>query len=117
MQTTGYSAEYGRLAGGTMNMALKSGTNRLHGTLFEFVRNDAFDARGFFDPEKTKLRRNQFGAVLDGPVYIPKALQRPRSHLLPVQLGGLPAGERHFQHRHACPRWRSARAISTARWM
>jgi len=72
MQTTGYSAEYGRLAGGTMNMALKSGTNRLHGTLFEFVRNDAFDARGYFDGEKTKLRRNQFGAVVDGPVYIPK---------------------------------------------
>lgn len=72
MQTTGYSAEYGRLAGGTMNMALKSGTNRLHGTLFEFVRNDALDARGFFDEAKTKLRRNQFGAVLDGPVYIPK---------------------------------------------
>ena len=72
MQTTGYSAEYGRLAGGTMNMVLKSGTNRLHGSLFEFVRNDAFDAREFFDAEKTKLRRNQFGAVLDGPVYIPK---------------------------------------------
>ncbi|MCL4402894.1 MAG: TonB-dependent receptor, partial [Acidobacteria bacterium] len=72
MQTTGYSAEYGRLAGGTMNMALKTGTNRLHGSLFEFVRNDAFDARGFFDAQKTKLRRNQFGAVLDGPVYIPR---------------------------------------------
>ena len=72
MQTTGYSAEYGRLAGGTMNMVLRSGTNRVHGALFEFLRNDAFDARGFFDPAKTKLRRNQFGAMLDGPVYIPK---------------------------------------------
>ena len=72
MQTTGYSAEYGRLAGGTMNMVLKSGTNRLHGTLFEFLRNDALDARGFFDPVKTKLHRNQFGAVADGPVYLPK---------------------------------------------
>lgn len=72
MQTTGYSAEYGRLAGGTMNMVLKTGTNKLHGSLFEFIRNDAFDARGFFDEKKTKLRRNQFGAVLDGPVYIPK---------------------------------------------
>jgi hypothetical protein len=72
MQTTGYSAEYGRLAGGTMNMVLKSGSNRLHGTLFEFLRNDALDTRGFFDPAKTKLRRNQFGAVLDGPVYFPK---------------------------------------------
>jgi len=72
MQTTGYSAEYGRLAGGTMNMALKSGTNRLHGSLFEFVRNDLFDARNFFDPEKAKLRRNQFGGVFDGPVAVPK---------------------------------------------
>jgi hypothetical protein len=72
MQTTGYSAEYGRLAGGTMNMVLKSGTNRLHGTLFEFLRNDALDARGFFDPVKTKLHCNQFGAVADGPVYLPK---------------------------------------------
>jgi hypothetical protein len=72
MQTTGYSAEYGRLAGGTMSMVLKSGTNRLHSTLFEFLRNDAVDARGFFDPLKTKLRRNQFGAVVNGPVYVPK---------------------------------------------
>ena len=72
MQTTGYSAEYGRLAGGTMNMVLKSGTNRFHGSVFEFVRNDVFDARDFFDPEKTKLRRNQFGTVFDGPVKIPK---------------------------------------------
>jgi hypothetical protein len=72
MQTTGYSAEYGRLAGGTMNMVLKTGTNRLHGTLFEFLRNEDLDARDFFDPVKTKLRRNQFGAVLDGPVYLPK---------------------------------------------
>ncbi|HTM49857.1 MAG TPA: carboxypeptidase regulatory-like domain-containing protein [Bryobacteraceae bacterium] len=72
MQTTGYSAEYGRLAGGTLSMVLKSGTNRLHGALFEYLRNDALDARNYFDPEKTKLRRNQFGAVLDGPVYLPK---------------------------------------------
>jgi len=72
MQTTGYSAEYGRLAGGTLSMVLKSGTNRLHGALFEYLRNDALDARNYFDPGKTKLRRNQFGAVLDGPVYLPK---------------------------------------------
>jgi hypothetical protein len=72
MQTTGYSAEYGRLAGGSMNMVLKTGTNRLHGSLFEFLRNDLLDARKFFDPAKTKLRRNQFGAVADGPVYIPR---------------------------------------------
>src|SRR5260370_9925024 len=54
-------------------MLLKSGGNRLHGSLFEFVRNDMFDARNFFDlTTKNKLRRNQFGGTLTGPVVIPK---------------------------------------------
>jgi len=72
MQTSGYSAEYGRLAGGVMNMVLKSGGNRPHGSLFEFLRNDVLDARGFFDADKSKLRRNQFGATFTGPVMIPR---------------------------------------------
>ncbi|HKE21195.1 MAG TPA: carboxypeptidase-like regulatory domain-containing protein [Bryobacteraceae bacterium] len=72
IQTSGYSAEYGRLAGGVVNMALKSGGNQVHGSLFEYVRNDMFDARNFFDQAKSELRRNQFGAGLDGPVRIPK---------------------------------------------
>src|SRR5579859_4773076 len=72
-QTSGYSAEYGRLAGGVVNMLLKSGGNRFHGSLFEYVRNDMFDARNFFDlTGKNKLRRNQFGGTLTGPVEIPK---------------------------------------------
>jgi hypothetical protein len=72
LQTTGYSAEYGRLAGGVVNMVLRSGTNQLHGSLFEFVRNDLFDARNFFDAAKSELRRNQFGATIGGPLTIPK---------------------------------------------
>lgn len=72
MQTSGYSAEYGRLAGGVMNIVLKTGTNQIHGSLFEFVRNDIFDARNTFDPTKSPLRRNQFGGMLNGPVVIPK---------------------------------------------
>ena len=72
MQTTGYSAEYGRLAGGVMNMVLKSGTNQLHGAAFYFARNDVFDARNFFDAQKSPLERNQFGGTLTGPVVIPK---------------------------------------------
>ena len=72
MQTTGYSAEFGRLAGGVVNMALKSGANQPHGSLFEFLRNDQFDARNFFVAQKAKLRRNQFGGTLSGPVTIPK---------------------------------------------
>ncbi len=72
MHVTGYSAENGRLAGGVMNMALKTGGNEPHGTLFEFLRNDLFDARNFFDADKSKLRRNQFGANLLGPVFLPR---------------------------------------------
>ncbi len=71
-ETANYSAEYGRLAGGVMSVVFKSGTNQLHGTLFEFMRNDKFDARNFFADNKDKLRRNQFGAVLSGPIWIPK---------------------------------------------
>ncbi len=72
LQTSGFSAEYGRLAGGVVTMALKSGGNQLHGSVFEFVRNDLFDARSFFDAAKSELRRNQFGATVTGPVSIPK---------------------------------------------
>jgi outer membrane receptor protein involved in Fe transport len=72
LQTSGYSAEYGRLAGGVISMVLKSGGNQVHGSAFEFLRNDLFDARNFFDAGKSKLRRNQFGASLDGPLVIPK---------------------------------------------
>jgi hypothetical protein len=72
MITSGFSAEYGRYAGGVLSVVTKSGTNRLRGTLYEFIRNDLADARGFFELEKSKLRRNQFGATLSGPVLIPK---------------------------------------------
>lgn len=72
VQTSGYSAEHGRLAGGVINMALKSGGNDFHGSAFEFLRNDLLDARNFFDADKSKLRRNQFGATLSGPLWIPR---------------------------------------------
>src|SRR5215831_11731337 len=72
LQTSGYSAEYGRLAGGVVTMALKSGGNTPHGALFEYLRNDMFGARNFFDADKSKLRRNQFGASFSGPVVLPK---------------------------------------------
>ena len=61
MQTADFSAEYGRRAGGVMNMLLKSGTNQYHGTLFEFLRNDDVDSRSFFSQNKPELRQNQFG--------------------------------------------------------
>jgi len=70
VQTSTYSAEFGRTGGAVVNATLKSGTNQLHGTAFEFLRNDALDARGFFEPPgpKAPYKQNQFGGALGGPI-------------------------------------------------
>jgi hypothetical protein len=68
VQTSNYSAEFGRAAGAVVNIAIKSGTNQLHGTAYEFLRNNALDARDFFALGVQPLRRNQFGFSLGGPV-------------------------------------------------
>ncbi len=82
IQTNAYSAEVGFGGGANVQITMKSGTNKLHGTLFEFVRNDVFDAENYFlnfgrpagqqRRPKDALRRNQFGFVVSGPVSIPK---------------------------------------------
>jgi Carboxypeptidase regulatory-like domain/TonB dependent receptor len=66
----GYSSEYGHSLGPQMNIITKSGTNAYHGTLFEFLRNDALDARDYFDKTgpQAPLRLNQFGGNLSGPI-------------------------------------------------
>ena len=67
-----YGAEYGIKPGGQFSLVTKSGTNDLHGTLFWFHRNDNLDARNFFDPgRRPEFKRNQFGAVAGGPLYLP----------------------------------------------
>jgi hypothetical protein len=71
VQSAVYSAEYGMNSGAQVNVAIKSGTNQLHGTVFEFVRNDIFDASGYYrapNQPKNKLRRNQYGTVVSGPL-------------------------------------------------
>ncbi|MBI3940448.1 MAG: TonB-dependent receptor [Acidobacteria bacterium] len=69
VEVSNFSAEYGRAAGGVFNMISKSGTNEIHGTLFEFHRNDNLDARNFFAiPTKPEFKRHQFGASLGGPI-------------------------------------------------
>ena len=69
METHNYSAEFGRSSGGQINVVTKSGRNELHGSAYEFLRNDAVDARPFNNPGKLPaFRRNQFGATLGGPV-------------------------------------------------
>lgn len=62
------SAEFGHGAGTMVNVVTKSGTNNLHGTLYEFLRNDRFDARNFFAARVSPLKRNQFGGALGGPL-------------------------------------------------
>lgn len=72
VMSSNFSAEYGRSTGGIINLSLKSGTNRFHGSAYDFLRNDVFDAKGFFNPERQINRQNDFGATFSGPVWIPK---------------------------------------------
>jgi hypothetical protein len=71
-QTSNMSAEFGSDAGGTVNIATKAGTNQFHGSVYEFLRRDAFDANNFFTNaaglEKDPLQRDQFGGTVGGPV-------------------------------------------------
>src|SRR5215813_4427186 len=67
IQTQG-AAEYGRNSGAILNIVVKSGTNQFHGTVYDFLRNDDFDARNFFERRKNEFRNNNFGGVLGGPV-------------------------------------------------
>ena len=70
--TSSYSAEFGGRSGAMVNVVTRSGTRQFHGTLFEFVRNNAFDARSFFATSIAPLRFNDFGWTLGGPIYIPR---------------------------------------------
>src|SRR5437016_525306 len=69
--TSNYSAEYGKTSGGVVNAITRSGTNTFHGSVYEFLRNSALDARNFFeDPTapKAPFKRNQFGGAVGGPI-------------------------------------------------
>jgi hypothetical protein len=70
VQTSTFSAEFGQAAGAVVNATIKSGSNLLHGSLFEFTRNSFFDAKPYFQPagQTPQFIQNQFGATLGGPV-------------------------------------------------
>ncbi|HVN03843.1 MAG TPA: carboxypeptidase regulatory-like domain-containing protein [Bryobacteraceae bacterium] len=79
VQTNTFSAEFGRNVGGIVNAVTRSGTNALHGSAFEYVRNNDLNAANFFAPinanggkQSDGLKRNQYGATVGGPVYLPK---------------------------------------------
>ncbi len=68
VEVSAMGAEYGRSSGGVINAVTRSGTNQFRGALYEFLRNDALDARGWTADVKPKLRRNNFGGALGGPI-------------------------------------------------
>jgi Carboxypeptidase regulatory-like domain/TonB dependent receptor-like, beta-barrel len=72
IQTNAYSAEYGRSSGAVVNATIKSGTNQVHGSVFEFLRDDALDSNNYFskllNAPKPKRKRNQFGGAVGGPI-------------------------------------------------
>lgn len=65
-------AQFGQVSGGVINVATKAGTNSFHGSAWEYIRNNAFDARDHFQSTVTPYHQNQFGGTLGGPVWIPK---------------------------------------------
>ncbi len=76
VKTNNYSAEFGRSAGTIVSATTKSGTNQLHGSVWEFVRNEKFDANNFFsnaaNTPRQPFKQNQFGFTVGGPVWLPK---------------------------------------------
>jgi hypothetical protein len=69
IQTSNFSAEYGRNSGGQVSLVTRSGGNDFHGSAFEFIRNDKLDARSFFAPVRPALRFNNFGYSFGGPIF------------------------------------------------
>lgn len=68
VETNNFDAKYGGSGGAVVNIVTKSGTNAIHGAVFEFLRNGALNARNFFGTQKDALKRNQFGGTIGGPI-------------------------------------------------
>src|SRR3982075_865516 len=77
--TSNYGAQYGRNGSGTVEVETKSGTNRFHGSVFEFNRNDAFNARNFFQQTVPAYKKHDYGYTIGGPVYIPGVYNKDKS--------------------------------------
>ncbi|MBV9082776.1 MAG: carboxypeptidase regulatory-like domain-containing protein, partial [Acidobacteriaceae bacterium] len=90
--TSNFSAEYGHNAGGVFNVVTKSGTNQVHGTLWEFVRNSAFNARNFFAATNQQNSQNQFGAAAGGPIKKDKLFVFGSYEGLRIRQGALASG-------------------------
>jgi len=73
LQSTNAGAEYGRSGGGSASFAMKSGTNQIHGSVFELLRNNALNTRSFFQKDVSRYQQNEFGATAGGPIVKDKA--------------------------------------------
>jgi hypothetical protein len=71
VETNGFKPEFGQAGGGVITFASKSGTNTFHGSVYNFLRNDALDSKGFFEAQEGIYRQNNFGGAWGGPVRIP----------------------------------------------
>jgi hypothetical protein len=71
VETNGFKPEFGQAGGGAITFASKSGTNEFHGSVYNFLRNDALDEKGFFETTKGIYRQNNFGGSFGGPIQIP----------------------------------------------
>ena len=119
--TNNYTAEYGRNAGGVVSVVTKSGTNRLHGSLFEYLRNDDFNANDYFSNgaglPRPILKRNQFGGTFGGPIVKDKLFyyfgyQGQRQHSVVVNPGvGVFTPAELTGQLLACRKWRPGSGI------
>ena len=96
VQTNAYKAEYGRAAGGTINLVSQSATNDWHGKFYEFLRNSAMDGRNAMLRQRESLKRNQFGGVLSGPVVKDRLFVLGSGEWLVNRLVGLSAPRASF---------------------
>ena len=78
--TSNYGAQYGRNGSGTIEVETKSGTNRFHGDVYEFVRNDMFNARNYFNSTVPEYKKNDYGYTVGGPVYIPHVFNKDKNN-------------------------------------
>ena len=72
IQSSQVSAEYGHSGAAVVNFTIKSGTNDLHGSAFEYFRNDKLDARNWLAPSRALTRQNEYGVTVGGPIHLPK---------------------------------------------
>jgi Carboxypeptidase regulatory-like domain len=77
--TSNYGAQYGRNGSGTVEVETKSGTKAFHGDVYEFVRNDMFNSRNFFESSVPEYKKNDYGYTFGGPVFIPKVYNTDKS--------------------------------------